>query len=241
MVPTLDIIVENLERVLKRIERAAARSGRAPESVRLVAVSKGFGQRVIRLAHQAGLRDIGENRVEEAEAKQAALEGLQDLRWHMIGTIQSRKAEKVVAAFGMVHSVDRLKIARLLDRHAGAAGVRLPVLLECNVSGEATKAGWPLAASSIWDAAMEDFKQIVALPHLEVGGLMTMAPLTADPEHVRPVFHRLSELRSALEVKLGCPLPELSMGMTDDFEVAVEEGATLVRIGRALFGPRPSG
>ena len=224
-----------------RIQQAAFRSDRSPEEVKLVAVTKGFGAEVIRIGHQIGLVEIGENRIEEAEPKQTDLKDLVDLHWHMIGHIQSRKAKRVVSAFEMVHSVDRLKLARLLDQHAGYAGLRLPALLECNVSGEATKAGWVLANSDAWDQAMAEFAEILALPNLDVRGLMTMAPLVVDPEQVRPVFRRLRELKTALEAKFARAFPELSMGMTDDFEVAVEEGATMLRIGRAIFGPRHSG
>jgi pyridoxal phosphate enzyme (YggS family) len=156
----------------------------------------------------------------------------------MIGHVQSRKARDVPGAFVLVHSVDRWKIAQAFDRHAAAAGLRLPVLLECNVSGEATKEGWAFSDPGRWDEMLTSIEGVCALPRLEVLGLMTMAPWTDQPETVRPVFARLRELREFLAARLPGQWSELSMGMTDDFEVAIEEGATIVRIGRAIFGER---
>lgn len=232
-------IRENVERVQDRIARAARRVGRDPAEVLLVAVTKGQPPEVIRLGYAAGLRDFGENRVEEAIPKIAALADLEGLRWHMVGHIQSRKARAVVGRFALVHSVDREKIARLLDRHASESGLRLAVLLECNVSGEATKEGWRLNDPGLWEAALETLGAIVALPCLRVQGLMTMAPWTTEVDQVRGTFRRLRELRDYLGARLPGEWGMLSMGMTDDFEVAIEEGSTCVRIGRALFGERP--
>ncbi len=181
----------NLERVQERIARAAQRAGRDPADVLLVAVTKGQSPEVVRLAYEAGLRDFGENRVEEALPKIAALTDLEDVRWHMIGHIQSRKARAVPQPFALVHSVDREKIARLLDRFAAEAGRRLPVLLECNVSGEASKEGWRLNDAASWESALETLAGVVSLAHLHVRGLMTMAPWTADMEQVRGTFRRL--------------------------------------------------
>lgn len=234
-------IRHNLERVQERIARAARRAGRDPSQILVVAVTKGQAPEIIRLGYAAGLRDFGENRVEEALPKIAALADLEGLRWHMIGHIQSRKARVVPGPFALVHSVDREKIARLLDRHAGEAGKRLPVLLECNVSGEASKEGWRLDDPTTWESAVEAMRAVVALPHLHVQGLMTMAPWITDIEQVRGAFRRLRELRDYLAARLPGEWGVLSMGMTDDFEVAVEEGATCVRIGRAIFGERPAG
>lgn len=228
----------NVDRVLERIAAAARRAGRDPADVQLVAVTKGQPPEVIRLGHAAGLRDFGENRVEEALPKISALADLEGACWHMIGHIQSRKAHAVPGSFALVHSVDREKIARLLDRHAAEAGLRLPVLLECNVSGESSKEGWRLDAPIAWESALEELRIVVSLAHLRVGGLMTMAPWTADEERVRRTFRRLRELRDYLALRLPGEWGTLSMGMTDDFEVAIEEGATCVRIGRAIFGPR---
>lgn len=234
-------IGQRLESVQARIAAAAHRAGRNPSEIRLIAVSKTHPAEIVRAAHRAGLCDFAENRVEEALPKIERLRDLDGVRWHMVGHIQSRKAKGVAAVFGTVHSVDRLKIARLLDRHAAANQVRLRVLLECNVSGESAKFGWPLADESAWPSAVEEFAEVQALEHLELAGLMTMAPLSDDPERVRPVFARLRALRDWMRRALPGDWSELSMGMTDDFEVAIEEGATMLRIGRAIFGPRREG
>jgi len=231
-------IASNLGTVRARIAAAARRADRNPAEVRLVAVSKGASPEAIRRAHDAGQRDFGENRVEEALPKMEALKDLEGICWHMVGHIQSRKARLIVPAFAWVHSVDRVKIARLLDREAEAHGQRLPVLLECNVSGEATKEGWHLAERSLWATLTSEVTEVASLPHLEVRGLMTMAPWSADPETARPVFRKLRALRDHLSGTVPGRWDEFSMGMTDDFEVAIEEGATIVRIGRAIFGPR---
>ena len=231
-------IQDRFGEVKERIQAASDRAGRDNRTIRIVGITKSHPQDYVRAAHEAGLILIGENRVEEALPKRAATDDLTDLEWHMVGHIQSRKAKTVVQVFDVVHSVDRFKIADRLNREAGEAGLVIPVLLECNVSGEASKWGWPLVAQESWSATAEEFTRIRELPNLEVEGLMTMAPLVADPERVRPVFRRLREFRDYLEEAEPGGWPELSMGMTDDFEVAVEEGATLLRIGRAIFGPR---
>ncbi len=243
---TVTRIAQNLQRVRERIGEAALRVGRDPAAVVLVAVAKTFPAEVILAGYEAGLRHFGENRPEEGAAKipavHAALSGPCPT-WHMVGHIQSRKADLAVAYFDVVHSVDRLKIAQRLSRFALEAGREIPVLLECNISGEETKFGF---AVDRWqeDAAQReaffaDCAVILGLPGLRVEGLMTIAPLTDDPEVVRPVFAGLRALRDALRERFPqASWRELSMGMTDDFEVAVEEGATMVRIGRAIFGPR---
>ncbi|MCS7281802.1 MAG: YggS family pyridoxal phosphate-dependent enzyme [Anaerolineae bacterium] len=239
-------IPENVRQVRERIAEAALRAGRDPAAVTLVAVTKTFPVEVILAGYEAGLRDFGENRPEEGAVKipavNAAVSGPRPT-WHMVGHIQSRKADLAVAHFDVVHSVDRLKIANRLSRFAVEAGREIPVLLECNVSGEATKFGFLLDR---WqedlaqrEAFFTDCAAILRLPGLRVVGLMTVAPLTEDPEMVRPVFASLRALLDALRERFPeVPWRELSMGMTDDFEVAVEEGATMVRIGRAIFGPR---
>ena len=231
-------LAHNLASVRARIAAAARRAGRPAERIQTVAVTKNQPIDLAREAFVLGVRDFGENRVEEALPKQAALTDLEGIRWHMIGHIQSRKARQVVPGFALIHSVDRLKIAGALDRHAGEAGRRLTVLLECNLSGEASKEGWPLADRRGWDHVIGSLREVCALPHLDVRGLMTMAPWTERPEAVRPVFARLRELQGFLAARLPGSWDELSMGMTDDFEVAIEEGATIVRIGRAIFGER---
>jgi pyridoxal phosphate enzyme (YggS family) len=239
-------IAHNLARVQERITQAALRVGRDPAEVTLVAVAKTFPAQAVVAAYQSGLLHFGENRVEEAVTKipavHAAIPGPSPT-WHMVGHVQSRKARAVVAHFDCVHSVDRLKVARRLSRFAREAGRTLPVLLECNVSGEEAKFGFDLPGWQRDEARRKAFfaavEQILALPALAVQGLMTMAPLVADPETVRPVFASLRGLLDALRDRFPAQdWRHLSMGMTDDFEVAIEEGATMVRIGRAVFGPR---
>jgi pyridoxal phosphate enzyme (YggS family) len=239
-------IAHSLARVQERITQAALRVGRDPVEVTLVAVAKTFPAQAVVAAYQAGLLHFGENRVEEAVTKipavHAAISGPPPT-WHMVGHVQSRKARAVVAHFDCAHSVDRLKVARRLSRFAQEAGRTLPVLLECNVSGEEAKFGFDLPGWQRDEARRKAFfaavEEILALPALAVQGLMTMAPLVADPETVRPVF---ASLRGLLYALRDCfPAQDwrhLSMGMTDDFEVAIEEGATMVRIGRAIFGRR---
>lgn len=234
----------NLGSVQGRIAAAARRAGRDPGFVTLVAVSKMQPPDVILAAYELGLRHFGENRIGEAQEKVGDLP--EDITWHMIGHIQSRKARDVLPLFRWVHSIDRLKIARRLDRFAAEQAEPLPVLLECNVSGETSKHGF---AAGRWaedkeqrQALFEVVADILALPHLQVEGLMTMAPIVEEAEQARPVFVQLRRLRD----ELASAFPQagwhhLSMGMTDDFEVAIEEGATLVRIGRAIFEPdRPA-
>jgi hypothetical protein len=227
---------QKLELVRERIALAAQRAGRSADEVTLVAVSKLQPFDAIEEAYAAGQRDFGENRLEELWQKVdlANEHGLDEIRWHMIGSIQSRKTPQVIGPFVLVHSVDREKIADRLDRDAGNAGRMLDVLLEVNVSGEASKHGF--TPEALRNAA----GRLVALPNLRIHGLMTMAPIAEDAEEVRPVFRGLRTLRDemAQEHSLG-DWTELSMGMTQDFEVAVEEGATIVRVGSAIFGPRP--
>ncbi len=242
----LNAVVKNLETTRARIAEAALRVGRDPAGVRLVAVTKTFPVDAIRAAWDAGQRDFGENRPEEGVPKVLALAtrlSTADTQpvWHMIGHIQRRKASLVAEHFAMVHAVDRLALAQKLSALAVEAGRALPVLLECNVSGEASKYGYQ-AAGWEHDAAIRarlyaEVAAVLALPGLHLEGLMTMAPLVEDAETARPVFVSLRGLRDALRERFpAARLPHLSMGMTDDFEIAVEEGATLVRIGRAIFG-----
>ncbi len=243
MVKVSQSLAENIAQVQERIARAAERAGRSPAEVRLIAVSKTHPIDVITAAAGLGLTDFGENRIEEAAPKIAALPqsaAQPGLRWHMIGHVQSRKAREAArAGFALVHSVDSVKLAERLSRYAQAAGRVQPVLLECNVSGEESKSGFAATPASQWSALLEEFAKIQALPGVQVRGLMTMAPLGADHETARPVFQRLRAL-----CDMACAqLPpddwaELSMGMTDDFEGAIAEGATLVRVGRAIFGER---
>ena len=236
----------DLSQVLRRIESACTRSGRSPDEVTLVAVTKTRTTDEIVAAHRQGARHFGENRVEElAEKLPELVEALaaDPPTWHMIGHVQSRKARLVVETSDLVHSVDSLRLARRLGRFAGEAGTRLPVLLEINISGEAAKDGFVASKVFADPDAMErlvgELSPLSSLQYLDVRGLMTMAPIVAEPEEARPYFAGLFKLRQALRERAPFSgWDELSMGMTDDFEVAIEEGATLVRVGRAIFGPR---
>jgi pyridoxal phosphate enzyme (YggS family) len=230
----------NLQTVQERVAAAARGAGRDPAGITLVAVTKTQPPEAIHTAYDLGLRHFGENRVEEAETKVGRLPA--DIVWHMIGHIQSRKAKRVVPHFHVIHSVDSVKLAHRLSRLSAEQVEPPSILLECNVSGEAGKYGFAAARWSEDGAARESLlaavEEIVALPHLRVQGLMTMAPIVADPEEARPVFARLRQLRDDLAATF--PRAEwhhLSMGMTDDFEVAIAEGATLIRVGRAIFAP----
>ena len=195
-----------------------------PDDITLVAVTKTIDAQLIRAAFECGIRNFGENRIQEAEGKIKQLSDINtDVTWHMIGHLQSNKAKMAVKLFDIIHSVDSLKLARILNRQVEKV---MPVLLEVNVSGEATKSGFTV------DEIVAAIREIRQLTNLEVRGLMTIAPWAADSEKVRPVFRKLRELRDSLG------LEHLSMGMTDDFEVAIEEGATIVRVGRAIFDKR---
>jgi PLP dependent protein len=221
---------ENIERVQERIAAAERRAGRSGE-VALIAVSKTHPAHAIAAAFRGGLTRFGENRVEEAGPKAEALREL-PVEWHMIGHLQSRKAADVFPWASLVHSVDTIKLAGRLSR-AAANAQTLPILLQVNVSGETSKEGF---APEEVPAAVAI---IAALPGLRIDGLMTMAPIADDPEHARPVFRALRGLRDDLARQFPqIGWTHLSMGMTDDFEVAIEEGATLVRVGRAIFGER---
>lgn len=225
--------------ICEQIETAARRVGRDPSSVRLVVVTKTHSVETVRAAVAAGVRDFGENYAEEAVQKIQALSDVPDVRWHMIGHVQSRKAALVASHFDWMHALDSLKLALRLERFAAEAGRTLPVLLECNVGGEASKFGYPASTSADLEALYRDVEQIAALPHLQIRGLMTMPPLYDDPERTRPFFARLRELRDTLAVRFpNLEWQELSMGTSADFVAAVEEGATIVRVGTAILGPR---
>jgi pyridoxal phosphate enzyme (YggS family) len=225
-------LAANLEAVQQRIQAACSRSGRDPASVALLAVAKTQPPEAVKAAAELGLSLFGENKVQEAKAKIPLCPGR--LRWHMIGHLQTNKCRDAVALFAMIQSVDSLPLAQEIARRAEQAAKTMPVLLEVNVAGEASKFGYAP------DRLMAEFKALNGLPRIEIHGLMTLPPWTAEPEKVRPHFRRLRELKEQCEQILGAPLPHLSMGMTGDFEIAIEEGATMVRIGTALFGERPS-
>jgi pyridoxal phosphate enzyme (YggS family) len=225
-------IADNVARIRERIAAAAQVAGRSPDEVSLVAVTKTRSPAEVRAAYQAGVRHLAENRVEEAEDKLPQLE-LKGVTWHLVGHLQRRKARRVVGLFDRVDSVDSVRLARRLDSLAAEQDVILPVLIEVNVSGEESKYGFVLSDREVLVQAVAE---IVALPHLEVDGLMTVAFIAQDPEAVRPVFAGLRELRGELRSQFPqCSWQHLSMGMSGDYEVAVQEGATMVRIGRAVF------
>jgi pyridoxal phosphate enzyme (YggS family) len=238
-----DDVARRLAAVTERIAAACRRAGRRPDPVTLVGAAKAQPPERIAAARAAGLRVFGENRVQEAEAHREALSdpaggaGSGPVEWHLIGPLQSNKAKRAAALFDCVHSIDRVKIARALDREAAALGRRLPVFLEVNLGGEPSKHGFDP------ERLAEAARPLAELEALRVVGLMAVPPPADDPEASRPWFRRLRELAEELAGRpewAGFPR-HLSMGMSDDFEVAVEEGATHVRVGSALFGPREAG
>ena len=235
--PSPNLLRENVARVCDRIAEAASRVGRNPSEVTLIGVSKTHPAEMIRAAYDAGLRDFGENRVQEWEGKRQALTDLADARWHLIGHLQSNKATRAATIFHSVDSVDDESLAQRLDRtRQGTAAAQGPlrVLLEVHIAGEAAKSGAePEELSQLAEA-------VTKCTSLHLNGLMCVPPLLDDAEQVRPYFRRLRELRDQLESHVGHKLPVLSMGMSHDFEVAIEEGATEVRVGTALFGQRPA-
>ena len=231
-------VAANLHTVQERMADAALRSGRDPSGVRLVAISKSQPISKIIAAYACGQRDFGENRVQEGIDKQDRLQDYPDVRWHMVGHIQSRKAEQAAGNFDEIHSVDREKIALRLDQFRAGRTPLLPVYLEMNVSGEESKAGWDFSRREDWERGFPQVKLVFDLKNLLVIGLMTMAPWVDDEATLRATFSRLRGVRDFFEQKLGRSLPHLSMGMTDDFEIAIEEGATDIRVGRAIFGER---
>ena len=223
-------LAENLVLIQQQIAAACGRAGRDVNSVTLLAVTKGQPPEVVNEAARLGLTLFGENKVQEAKAKIPLCSG--KLRWQMIGHLQSNKCRDAVELFSMIQGVDSFSIAQEISKRAVAASKTLPILLEVNVVGEASKFGYRP------EQLLAELAQLNALPRLEVHGLMTVPPWSADAETVRPVFRQMRELKERCEQILGAPLPHLSLGMSGDFEVAIEEGATLVRIGTALFGPR---
>jgi hypothetical protein len=243
-------ITTNVASILSRVRTAAARAGRDPQTVTLVAVTKTHPVETVIEGYRAGLRHFGENRVFEkekiAELAQwlAGQAGAQAPTWHFIGHLQSRQVGQVLGSFALIHAVDSLKLAQRLDRLVKRDGYPpVEILLQGNVSGEASKAGFDLSRwqtdGSQLTRFVDEVRQIAGLEGVVVAGLMTMAPIVADPEETRPVFRSLAALAQTLketvpEIDWG----HLSMGMTDDFEVAIEEGATLIRVGRAIFGER---
>jgi hypothetical protein len=230
------------ERYLKTLDRiaAAARSaGRDPDKIRLVVVTKTQPLEVVQAAIEAGVKALGENYPEEGVMKIQSIGPAFGVEWHMIGHVQSRKARLVVEHFDLLHSLDGLKLAARLDRFAGEAGRVLPALLEFNIGGEESKSGWNAFDEAKWEALFPEMESLLALPNIRVCGLMTMPPLGDNPEASRPYFRKLIRLRDTLAKRFPqANWSELSMGTSADFEAAVQEGATLVRIGTAIVGPR---
>ena len=222
-------IRENLLHVTQRIEKAARRVGRDPAEIKLVAVSKTVDVARIREAIEAGASILGENYVQEAQKKIEELG--RPVSWHFIGHLQTNKAKYAVRLFDVIHSLDNLPLAEELDRRAGQASHILKVMIEVNISGEATKFG------TDEEKVLNLSRKILDLPHLSLDGLMTMPPYFDSPEMSRPYYVRLRELKKRI-IREGIPMKELSMGMSNDFDIAVEEGATYVRVGTAIFGPR---
>ena len=217
-------IADSIASVRARIGAACGRAGRSPDEVTLIAVTKGFPPDAVRRAYDAGVRAFGENRAQEAAEKLPALADIRNhVTWHMIGHLQTNKIKTVLGLFDIIHSVDSFHLAEALSRRAPHT---VPAFLEVNAGSEITKYGFTL------EELPHEFDRVARLPNLEIRGLMTVAPIATGPETVRPVFRRLREAGRALG------LQQLSMGMTDDFEVAIEEGATHVRVGRAIFGER---
>ena len=229
----MSTIKDNLVRVYDRISKAAERAGREASSIRLIAVSKTRPPSMIDEARRAGVMDFGENRVQEALEK---IRPEYDAAWHMIGPLQRNKAKSAVRVFDMIHSVDRLSLGQELDRRLQAAGRVMPVLIQVNTSSEETKAGVEP------DRALEFAEQLSVLSGLSVRGLMTIPAFSSDPEDARPAFRLLRDTRDRIASAgvSGIGMDVLSMGMSHDFEVAIEEGADMIRVGTAIFGPRPA-
>jgi pyridoxal phosphate enzyme (YggS family) len=221
---------DNLNSIRQRIAAACDRAGREANSVTLLAVTKSHPPEVVQAAAKLGLTFFGENKVQEAKAKMPLCPG--NLRWHMIGHLQSNKCRDAVELFQMIQSMDSLSLALEINKRAEQAARTMPVLVEVNVAGEASKFGYRP------EQLLAELQELNALPRIEIHGLMTVPPWSAEAEKTRPHFRRLREIKAQCEQILGAPLPHLSMGMSGDFEIAIEEGATMVRIGTELFGPR---
>jgi pyridoxal phosphate enzyme (YggS family) len=239
MTELVNSIRERYLHTLDRIAVAAREVGREPASIRLVVVTKSQPREVVEAAIAAGAVILGENYPEEAVEKIQSIGAQSAVEWHMIGHVQSRKARWVPVNFNLMHSLDSIKLAGKLDRFAAEAGRSLPVLLEFNVGGEDSKSGWPAADESRWDELPAALAPVLGLPHLRICGLMVMPPIGGDAEASRPYFQHARRLQAFLRAGLPqADWSELSMGTSADFEAAVQEGATLVRVGTAIVGPR---
>jgi PLP dependent protein len=232
-------IAVNYQTVLNQVEQAALKVGRNPAGVRLVVVTKGQPLERIKAVVDLGARDLGENRFEEALPKMDSLADHKDLRWHMIGHVQSRKAEFAFRGFHLLHSLDSLKLAGIYDRFAAEHITTLPVLLELNAAGETSKYGWDISRADFIGEVIEAIDTIMRLPNLAVRGVMTMAPLSMPDDELRRVFQRIRRVQMDMKAKYpNKDIIELSMGTSADFTIAVEEGATLIRVGQAIMGER---
>lgn len=231
----------NLEKVRTNIADACARVGRDPDEVTLVAVTKTRSMKEIKAAYDCGVRHFGENRIEEAEEKVPQMREafVEDpATWHMVGHVQSRKADRALACSDIIHSVESPRLIRRLNRFAADRDTPFPILVQVNVSGEESKYGWPAWNEETREKLVERVQMLADKENLKVLGLMTMAPYVEDAETVRPVFCKMRDVRAMLRDRAPfCSWDELSMGMTNDYQVAIEEGATILRIGRAIFGP----
>jgi len=224
------VVSENLAKVRQRIAAACERGGRDPEEVKIVAVTKTHPVEVVREAIAASINIIGENRVQEAEAKYKKIDA--DIEWHLVGHLQRNKVRKALSIFSMIHSLDSLRLAAEIEKESTKLDKLTPCLIEVNTSAEETKFG--VAPDELAGLVAE----VLNLEHIKLVGLMTIGPLTQNKDRIRRSFVLLRELRDRAESVFGCYLPHLSMGMSEDFEIAVQEGATMLRLGRVLFGPR---
>ncbi len=234
-------IRERYLQTLERIAKAARRAGRDPDQVQLIVVTKAQPLEIVRAAIQAGARYLGENYPEEGVMKIQSLAEAKQVEWHMIGHLQRRKADLVIQHFDFFHALDSLRLAQRLSRLAQEAGRSLPTLLEFNLGGEESKFGWPAWDEGTWPTLWPEIEAVLSLPGLDVQGVMAMPPLAENPEDSRPYFRQLRRLQEALAKRFPqVEWKHLSMGTSADYEVAVEEGATMVRIGQAILGPRPT-
>lgn len=231
-------ILQRYDIVKEGIAQAAQSVGRSEEQVKLVVVTKSHPVEQVRVLAEAQINELGENRVEEALEKIAAFSEFPEIKWHMIGHVQSRKAKLLGNQFSLVHSVDRLKLASRIDQFTAEGGRKQPILLQFNVSGEETKSGWDASEPAAWDDLLPEVEAVLQCDFLEVRGLMTIAPFSQNPEYARPSFVRLRKLRDFFANRYpDQDWTHLSMGMSGDHRVAIQEGATIVRIGTAILGP----
>jgi pyridoxal phosphate enzyme (YggS family) len=232
-------IKENFIQTLDQIGKAAITAGRDPDEIKLVVVTKTHPIEVVQAVVEAGAQYLGENYAEEAVQKIQSLSPEYEVQWHMIGHVQSRKAVLICDYFDYLHSLDSLKLAERLDRLAAERNLRLPVLLELNLGGEESKFGWPVWEEENWESLLDVIRQVAELSNLTIKGVMGMAPFFKDPDQARPFYRRLHLFRDFLRARISkVDWNELSMGMSGDFEVAIQEGATWVRIGQKILGPR---